>query len=211
MAVIPSGRRSACFLLAGILAAGSPVFVQDTVELVRRRLLALPSGHALRTHRPTERRDSGVSLHRAPRRADVPVAQPDRAPRFLGRRGRRHGSVSRTAPDQRRSRASRRSSSPATRSGATTASKSRCGRCRCRRRPGSRFATARRATTIGLRSRTARGCGWRCRLPHRRAVPRQRVARAGGRAVPVRHEDVVPSRGALPKAIGCAASSTASR
>ena len=44
MAVIPSGRRSAYLLLAGILAAGSPVFVQDTVELFADDFSRFPPG-----------------------------------------------------------------------------------------------------------------------------------------------------------------------
>jgi rhamnogalacturonan endolyase len=44
MAITSSARRSTCFLLAAILAAGSPVFVQDTVQLFADDFSRFPPG-----------------------------------------------------------------------------------------------------------------------------------------------------------------------
>ena len=44
MAITSSARRSTCFLLAAILAASSPVFVQDTVQLFADDFSRFPPG-----------------------------------------------------------------------------------------------------------------------------------------------------------------------
>ena len=71
MPINPSARRSTYFLLAGILAAGSPVFVRDTVELFADDFSRFPPGMLSAPIGPVERRDPGISLHRASRRADA--------------------------------------------------------------------------------------------------------------------------------------------
>ena len=174
-------------------SAGRPIRRSARGRAFQRRLRAFCPGHAFGAHRSPERRHPGVPLHRAPWRANAPVAQPDCPSRHVGGGRRRGWAVSRAAYGQprattrhaavrdRRSRVARLSRR-SVRSAALPPTGSRAGVSL------SHLAALLPPGARGWRETPAGGP-----VANRSGVSRGRVARTGQRAVQVRHEDVVPA------------------